>query len=205
MFASRMDEKCRYLNLSDGGHIENLGTYELLRRRCKFIVCVDAGMEPGMECEDLMRLERYAAIDLGIRMHYDASDLKLQSNGYSRSYGILVKIDYSPPPSEHARRARKPEDAEWGWMLYLKLAMVGYGPGFVMDYKRQNPDFPHQTTADQIYEEEQFEAYRALGAAAAESFFTSEVIEDQSPTTVESWFKSLAGALLPDNDEAFRK
>lgn len=204
MFARCMDERQPYLNLSDGGHIENLATYELLRRRCKFIVCVDAGMEPGMECADLIRLERYAAIDLGIKMHYDLSDLILQKSGFSQAYGVLVKIDYAPPSNEAERKARRPEDAQWGWMLYLKLAMVGYGPGYVMDYKRQFPDFPHQSTADQLYDEAQFEAYRALGESAAESFFTSEVIGAEQPQTIRKWFEALASNLLPDNDEAVR-
>lgn len=203
MFARKMDEHQKFLNLSDGGHHENLAVYELLRRRCKFIVCVDGGMEPDMQCVDLIRLERYASIDLGIRMHYDLADLMLQPNGYGRAYGILVKIDYNPPKDESERRARKPEDCEWGWMLFIKLAMVGYGPGYVMDYKRTNPAFPHQTTNDQIYDEAQFEAYRALGEAAAESFFSSELFDDQ-PEKLEEWFGKLAGSLLPDNDEAIR-
>ena len=207
MFAMQMDEdkRRRFLNLSDGGHIENLAGYELLRRRCKFIVCVDGGMEPGMECEDLMRLERYAAIDLGIKMHYDLGDLMLHTNGYSRAYGVMVKIDYHPPADEADRGARNPATAEWGWMLYLKLAMIGYGPGYVMDYKRQHPDFPHEPTGDQIYEEGQFEAYRALGEAAAESFFTEELIDGGKPENVAAWFQALVSALLPDNDEVFAK
>jgi len=48
--------------VADGGHIENLAVYELLRRRVRFIVCVDGGQEPGMECSDLVRLQRYAEI-----------------------------------------------------------------------------------------------------------------------------------------------
>ncbi len=205
MFAKGMDEKQPYLNLSDGGHIENLAAYELLRRRCKFIVCVDGGQEPDMQCVDLTRLERYAAIDLGIKFHYDLTDLMLQSNGYSRAYGVLVKIDYDPPPNESVRRERDPSTAQWGWMLYLKLAMVGYGPGYVMDYHRQHPIFPHQSTGDQVYDEAQFEAYRALGEAAAESFFVPELTGPGPLQDIESWFQALATTLLPDNDEAFRQ
>ena len=152
-----------------------------------------------------MRLERYAAIDLGIKMHYDIEDLKLQATCYSRAYGVMVKIDYAPPKDESERRARKPEEAQWGWMLYLKLAMVGYGPGYVMDYKRQHPAFPHESTGDQVYDEAQFEAYRALGEAAAESFFTEELIDGGKPETVAVWFQALVSALLPDNDEVFGK
>lgn len=206
MFAQQMDEDRGCLNLSDGGHIENLAVYELLRRRCKFIVCVDGGMEPDMQCIDLMRLERYAAIDLGVKMHYDVTDLYLQSNGFSRAYGVLVKIDYDPPGDDTKRSQRDPNGAKWGWMLYLKLAMVGYGPGYVMEYKRTHPEFPHQTTAEQIYDEERFEAYRALGEAAAESFFVPELFDESTPhPTLAQWFEKLAGALLPDNDEAVSK
>ena len=35
---SRLDETHKWVNLSDGGHLENLATFELLRRRCRFII-----------------------------------------------------------------------------------------------------------------------------------------------------------------------
>ncbi|MFD0894707.1 patatin-like phospholipase family protein [Luteolibacter ambystomatis] len=205
MFSVRMDEKQSYLNLSDGGHIENLAAYELLRRRCKFIVCVDGGCEPDMGCRDLMRLERYAAVDLGITMHYDIADLELQANGYSRSYAVMVKIDYSPPRTEAERTKRKSHDAEWGWLLYIKLAMVGYAKGYVMDYKRDHPSFPHETTGDQIYDEAQFEAYRSLGEAAASSILTARILGGNvNDPSLKEWFQGLASSMLPDNDEIFR-
>lgn len=204
MFAKGMDEKQNFLNLSDGAHIENLAAYELLRRRCKFILCVDGGQEADMHCTDLLRLERLASIDLGLRMHYDLTDLKLLPSGHTRAYGILVKIDYNPPKSGQERAARPANKAEWGWMLYLKLATTGTEPGFVMDYKRQNPAFPHQSTGDQIYDEAQFESYRALGEFAAESMFRDELAGGNNVATVRGWFQTVASALLPDNDEAFR-
>ena len=247
-----MDEKCRYVNLSDGGHIENLGAYELLRRQCKFIVCVDAGQEPGMECSDLMRLQRYAEIDLGLRMYFDIADLQIGPNGLSRAHAILVKIDYAPEPAarpqvvgaeavpargaptsgpartgcrpgheragteagapttsgctaEQAKRDKgRGTSDQLGWMLYLKLAMTGVEPNHVMDYHRQNPDFPHQSTGDQIYEEDQFEAYRALGECAMAGMFRAEIVGSTAPPAdVHAWFQCLANNLLPDNDEAF--
>lgn len=91
-------------------------------------------------------------------------------------------------------------------MLYLKLGMIGYGPGYVMDYKREHPAFPHQSTGDQLYDEAQFEAYRALGEAAAESMFAEELVGSARIDSMEirDWFQALASHLLPDNDEAFR-
>jgi hypothetical protein len=198
-----MDENCPYVNLSDGGHIENLAVYELLRRRCKFIVCVDAGHEPGMQCADLIRLQRYAEIDLRIRMYFDTTDLQIGPNGLSRAHAILVKIDYEPNPTkcEDGRGG----SSQLGWMLYLKLAMTGVEPAYVKDYKREKPDFPHESTGQQIYSEAQFEAYRALGECAADGMFRDEIVGAQPPAHVRDWFQCLADNLLPDNDEAFRR
>lgn len=191
-------ERCRYLNLSDGGHIENLAAYELLRRRCKFIVCVDGGQDEAMECGDLIRLQRYAEIDLGLRMTYDLTDLRLRENRCSRAYAILVKIEYPSLPGEKG-------DWQPGWMLYLKLAMTGIEPPYVGDYRREHPDFPHQSTGDQLYDEAQFEAYRRLGECAALSCLPDE---EQPVTTwpadLRAWFQQLADKLLPDNDPAMR-
>ena len=93
-------------------------------------------------------------------------------------------------------------------MLYIKLGMIGYGPGYVLDYEREHPDFPHQSksTGDQIYDEAQFEACRALGESAAESFCREELMEStESRIDIREWFTALAPPLLPDNDEAFRR
>lgn len=191
-----LHERGDYVNLSDGGHIENLAAYELLRRQTRFIVCADAGMEPGMECSDLMRLQRYASIDLGIEMHFDLADLQPLANGNSTAAAVLVKIDYAPPRDD----PRTTSD-QLGWMIYFKLAYTGSEPMHVQDYKRQNPAFPHQSTGDQIYDEAQFESYRALGEHAAGALFGSEL--EPAPDSIEHWFQILANNLLPDNDVAF--
>jgi hypothetical protein len=196
-------ERTRYVNLSDGGHIENLAAYELLRRQCKFIVCVDAGMEPGMECSDLMRLQRLAEIDFGIRMHFDPGDLSLLPTRNSRAYAILVKIDYAPNETAPGHQTSD----QLGWMLYLKLAVTGTEPRHVLDYRRQNPDFPHQSTRDQFYDEAQFESYRSLGECAAESLFRDEITgqKPQAHFDAFEWFERLSDSLLADNDEVFSR
>lgn len=202
-----MSEKAGYLNLSDGGHLENLGVYELLRRRCKFIVCVDSGDEPDMKCADLMRLQRYAEIDLEIRLEIDRSDFEIETGGLARSHAILVKIDYDPDRSADSSAAKAP----LGWMLYFKLAMTGTEPEYVKEYRRENPSFPHQTTVDQVYDEGQFEAYRALGECAMEGALRDEMLDvlggkkgaTGSNLTIPDWFKALASNLLPDDDPVF--
>ena len=187
--AGQMNENLRFLNLSDGGHIENLGAYELLRRKCKFIICVHGGASLGTERGDLQRLQRYAKIDLGIELEYDLSELQPDAARQVRAYATLVKIKYS-------------ED-EIGWMIYLKPAITGGEPPYVLDFRCAVPEFPNEGLLDQAYSEEKFEAYRALGECLAESLFREEILGNAAPGTIREWFQKLADNLLPDNDDAF--
>jgi hypothetical protein len=185
----RMQENMKYLNISDGGHIENLGVYELLRRRCKFIICVHGGADLATEGSDLQRLERYASIDLGIKLEYNLADLQPDERKVSRAYAVLIKIIYGP--------------GQIGWMIYLKPAITGAEPQYVLDYQHRNPNFPHEGIVDQTYDEEKFEGYRAVGECAAESLFRPELVGKDFSGTVRDWFQKLADNLLPDNDAAF--
>ncbi len=182
-----LDECGKYVNLSDGGHIENLAVYELLRRRTRFIVCVDGGNEPDMSCFDLMRLQRYAKIDFGIELEFDLSDLTLQiEKRITPSYGTMVKIIY---PSDT-------NQACIGWMLFLKLTTIGTESNSVKDYQRTHPIFPHESTADQFFDEDQFEAYRQLGEEAG-SFFFNRAFKTEEAMPFRNWMQALAKSLGP--------
>jgi hypothetical protein len=80
-----------------------------------------------------------------------------------------------------------------GWQAWLLVAQPA-------PRRRENRE---AGTSDQIYDEAQFEAYRALGEVAGESFFTQDIIEGWNAGNVDEWFKPLASNLLPDNDEVF--
>ncbi|UFZ01741.1 hypothetical protein LQG66_20720 [Bradyrhizobium ontarionense] len=69
------------VNLSDGGHIENFGVYELLRRRCKYIVAIDGEQDPKMTFGGLTTLQRLAAIDLGVTIDIGVGQLRLGEKG----------------------------------------------------------------------------------------------------------------------------
>ncbi|HIF00288.1 MAG TPA: hypothetical protein EYG03_21445 [Planctomycetes bacterium] len=73
---NRMNERNTYLNLSDGGHIENLGIYELLRLRCKFVIAIDGEHDAGIDCTSLMRLLEFAKVDMNVEIEMDLSRLK---------------------------------------------------------------------------------------------------------------------------------
>jgi hypothetical protein len=167
-----INEKHLNVYLTDGGHIENLGIYELLRRRCKVILAVDAEADPGMTFPALVNLEVMARIDLGARIELPWQ--ALQASGV----GVTGSALYGPngPPGAKGPHAAigtiRYSDHETGVLIYIKASLSGDENDYVLDYKRRNPTFPHESTVDQFYSEEQFEAYRALGFHAARSLLT---------------------------------
>jgi hypothetical protein len=178
-----MSEKTRYLNLSDGGHIENLGVYELLRRRCKFVVAVDGEADPQRSFGGLLTLTQLAKIDLGVTIEPDLADLRMERDGLGRAHFGLSRIDY--PDGSH------------GLLLYVKSSLTGNESEFLRKYRVDNPDFPHQSTAKQLFSETQFEAYRALGEHIATDLFRPDLVgEWNSAIGVQEWFRRLASHLL---------
>jgi hypothetical protein len=146
----RLDEKRSFINLSDGGHIENLATIELLRRRCRLIVIGDGECDPEMHFVGLATLLRTARIDLGIHIDINLDELRLNAERCSAAHLVVGRIVY-------------PGEKECGYLLYLKSSCTGDEDEVVGEYRHRSPTFPHETTADQFFTEGQFEAYRALG------------------------------------------
>lgn len=140
-----------FVNLSDGGHVENLGVFELLRRRCKLIVAVDAEQDPSMACTGLAKLIRHARIDLGIEIEIDTRRFGLDGAGHSAQHFAVGTIRYDDPGAEN------------GTLLYVKASMTGDEAPYVLEYRRRNAAFPQESTSDQFFDEAQFESYRALG------------------------------------------
>jgi len=179
--------------LSDGGHFENLGVYELLRRRIPFIIAVDADADPDTKLSDLENLVRLARVDLQADIQF-LSEKKLRENfedlvndrilgplewlqrgqwedsgkppkadrtGYSRCHACLAEVSYRKSGSAAPEK---------GWLLYVKPTLVepatadaGTLPLDVCKYHEHHPDFPHETTAHQFFNEPQWESYRKLG------------------------------------------
>jgi len=141
-----------YVYLSDGGHFENLGLYEMVRRRCRFIVVSDAGCDPGVTFQDLGNAVRKISIDLNVSIEFDALQIPPRKTPPAAGgYVALARIIY-------------PEaGASPGILLYIKPSYRGTEPASVRAYAEANPAFPHEPTTDQMFGESQFEAYRALG------------------------------------------
>lgn len=145
-----------WINLTDGGHFENLGVYELVRRRCRFILVTDAGCDPNHEFEDLANLIRKCWTDFGVDIHFSHFDPmhRGKDSRYSACHGAVGIIRYPRGPEDEATR---------GVIVYLKCALTGDEPPDIRQYADAHAEFPHETTADQFFDENQFEAYRHLG------------------------------------------
>lgn len=139
----------KYVHLSDGGHFENLGLYELVRRRCRFILSVDAAADPARGFADLGNAVQKCRVDFGVDIHIDVSALRPRADGRSLRSCAVGSIDYP--------------DGSRGMLLYVKPTLTGEEPTDILHYASAHPSFPHEPTLDQYFDEAQFESYRRLG------------------------------------------
>lgn len=139
-----------YIYLSDGGHFENLATYEMIRRGCRNIVVLDSGCDPDFTYEDLGNALRKIRIDLKIPIEFDESLKPLRTK---QARFAVATIRYSAWD----------EKLKDGCLLYIKPIMLGNEPPDVTAYQAANETFPHQSTSDQWFNESQTESYRMLG------------------------------------------
>jgi hypothetical protein len=154
------NSKRGYVNLSDGGHFDNLGLYEVVLRRCRHVLVSDAGQDGSFAFEDLGNSIRKIRIDFGINVVFDRM-IQIFPN-LSDKEGLccaIGRIRYSEVDDT------LPEQD--GLLIYVKPTLRGRGatlPYDIYSYSRGSDTFPHESTADQWFSESQFESYRALGA-----------------------------------------
>ena len=165
---NQLDETSRNIYLTDGGHIENLGAYELLKRGCQLIVVVDAEADPHMSFGSLLKLERYARIDLGVLITLPWEQIATTTKSVKERLGQPDARLKGP----HCAVGRiSYMDGTEGLMVYFKSSVTGDEKDYVLDYMKRYPTFPHEATDDQFFTEEQFEVYRALGFHMVDRFF----------------------------------
>ena len=176
-----------HVYLSDGGHCENLGLYQMLLRRCRYILVSDAGCDEDYAFEDLAVAIRQARIDLGIRVVFaQGIPMDRQHQGRGNPHFAIGRILYTAVDGPAATD---------GILIYVKATLSGDEPLDVLNYARAHPAFPHESTADQWFDEAQFESYRMLGDHSIEQivgrydggnelweFFHSTATQEAAPT-----------------------
>jgi hypothetical protein len=154
----RVAPMSRDVHLSDGGHFENLALYELVRRHCRYIILSDCGADPTVAFDDLGNALRRIREDFGVDVEIDVSPLRPDpATGHSQQHVAIGSIRYS--------------NTDRGILIYLKPTLTGDEPSDVCQYRTRNTAFPHESTADQFYDEAQWESYRRLGQHAVERVF----------------------------------
>lgn len=151
--AGLTNDKGDNVYLSDGGHFENLGLYEMIRRRCRFIVVVDAGCDPDCRFEDLGNAIRKIAIDQDrVEISFKSLDIRARTSQASPRFAFaLGDIRYPEAPTLP------------GKLLYIKPSYFEPMPVDIRAYAEVHGSFPHESTLDQWFSESQFESYRRLG------------------------------------------
>jgi hypothetical protein len=145
----------KYVCLSDGGHFDNMGLYELVRRKSRLIVLADGEQDDKFICEGLANAIRRCRIDFGVEITIDVSHItnRSEKTKFSSDHYAIGRILY---PGDSPRQPS-------GILLYLKSTLTGDEPTDIREYSLANPEFPHQSTGDQFFNESQFESYRRLG------------------------------------------
>lgn len=154
-------------NISDGGHLENFGIYSLLQRKCDLIVVSDGEDDHLGTFDGLTRLLLLAENDLGIKIEFLSEDLDClrMIDGITGSHFTVGMITY-PPDSRN-------DSSKIGWIIYLRASVTGDEEPVIANYRKANGGFPNETTADQFFNEHQFEAYRRLGMHIGANAFSN--------------------------------
>jgi hypothetical protein len=146
----RTDAEQDFVFLSDGGHFENLGLYEMVLRRCKYIIVCDATADDRYAFGDLANAVRKIRVDLGVPIEPLVTKyIGPQKDEKYGKYCATGLIGYG--------------GGQVGHLLYIKPALYSDCPPDVRNYGNDSKSFPHENTMDQFFSESQFESYRALG------------------------------------------
>lgn len=172
---AQTDARAAYMNISDGGHFENLGLYELVRRRCRYIIIGDGEEDPDLTFESLGGAVRKCRADFGVEINIDPRRIR-RKDGLSTVHCVVGTIVYPD--------ANDPQRNQTGWILYLKSSLTGDEPEDVTQYQAVHPVFPQESTADQFFTESQFESYRRLGQHIVESAFGNVDLRPEDPNGI---------------------
>jgi hypothetical protein len=185
------DAQHPYIYLSDGGHFENLGFYEMVLRRCHNIVVSDAGMDDKFIFDDLGMAIRKIYIDFGIRVVLE--DVRLFPRDAERERGQKPwdNPKYCATGTIHYQDVDGP-NAKNGRFVYIKPVFYGSEPKDIFNYAMSDTKFPHDPTlSDQFFSESQLESYRGLGVYAVQQFTAGKTINsiDELVTAADEYAK----------------
>ena len=181
------NETKKFLQISDGGHFEDLAVYELIRRKVKLIICCDGDADPDFSFSDLQVLLRRIGADFGARIDFHFKDQLERIIPREPDPEKVLARDPTenayPVGAEFAEQGyirgtiTYPDEAETGTFILIKTTMIKGLDLTLRGYKGKHPDFPDESTADQFFDEEQFDAYRELGYVIADRMMKDKSVD----------------------------
>jgi len=158
------DDTSKYVCLCDGGKFENMGVYELVRRRCKVIVICDAEQDEGTNFEGIGNAVARCRTDFGVEISLDLNPfIPNPLTGLADVHYVAGTIRYPAPPGGDGS-----DPKYMGTVIYLKTSIKGDETADLLHHRRVSPEFPQDSTMNQWFNESTFESYRRLGQLIAE-------------------------------------
>jgi hypothetical protein len=154
-----------FLYVTDGGHYENMGLVELIRRRCKYIFCVDASGDRQDTFSTLAGALSLARSELGVAVDIDptqmAPDPEVTKTRAENGLPPIVRQTFC------RGRIMYPE-GERGQLIVIKAGVPADAPYDLANYYNHHRSFPCDSTLDQLYDADRFNAYSELGYLCAD-------------------------------------
>ncbi|HKF47585.1 MAG TPA: hypothetical protein VKB38_09535 [Terracidiphilus sp.] len=185
-----------YVLLTDGGHFENMGLYELVRRRCRYVIVSDAEEDEEFKLEGIGGAIRKCRDDFGVV--------------------ITLNVNALQPIGDPARSTlhysvgtiRYPGEEKCGNLVYIKSSLTNDEALDLVEFGKRHKEFPHTSTSNQFFDESHFESYRELGHHIASVVFQHDMncdgekekatipgnLEDMFECIEHRWGESLAAA-----------
>ncbi len=160
----------RLLEVTDGGHYENLGIVELLRRRCTTIYCVDGGGDSPPTAQGLAEAMALAKSELGVTITLNEPWTSEPGSGKPLTpegplavlSGTLSQTPIITGTFTYPEAAGLPSKQE-GRLFVARALLTPDMPYELLSYAAKHPEFPHDSTSDQWFDDGQFNAYTELG------------------------------------------
>jgi hypothetical protein len=160
----------RWIYVTDGGHYENLGLVEALRRGATEIIAFDASGDAPNSWSAFGQAVETARADLGVQIELDPTPMAPR-RGSDRAPSLVAKGICRYPDGAHAT------------LVLCKLAVPAELPASwdVAAWAHGHPTFPHDSTAQQLYGDREFEAYRRLGELGGAQALRMLTRDDTAP------------------------
>ena len=179
----------KFLYVTDGGHYENLGLVELLRRGCTEIYCLDASGGKQFGPRSVTRSRSPAASSAWRSCSPTTSwrsSRRREGIAQARCATGTIKYLRSKPVVQ-------------GTIVYAPTVMTKDPPWDVRAFKKRDAAFPHHSTVDQLFTDQKFEAYRVLGRYAGISAINAMDAALKKP---QATVTATAPATVPENGDA---